>query len=105
MRAILKRDIYWLAGLLEGEGCFSLTNGYPRMSVAMTDRDVILQVCLLLCLPVLGPYKQTYPTGKPIYRCQVTGKRAVGIMLTLYPLLSMRRQASIQRCVLAWKVR
>lgn len=104
MKIILPRDVYWLAGLIEGEGSFSLTRGYPRVSVAMTDRDVIVHVCLLLCLPILGPYNQNYPNAKQVYRCQVTGRRAVGIMLTLYQFMSERRQASIRRCIAAWKL-
>lgn len=38
-------EIAWVAGLLEGEGCFGLRAGerakYPRVTCAMTDADVL----------------------------------------------------------------
>lgn len=39
---ILHLDLQWLAGLLEGEGCFQY-NGKPTPSIVvqMTDKDVI----------------------------------------------------------------
>jgi hypothetical protein len=37
-------DVIWLAGLLEGEGCFNIRpdkNNQVRVSIEMTDRDII----------------------------------------------------------------
>ncbi len=41
----------WLAGVLEGEGCFDLNRGdsrYPRVRVEMTDRDIIVRIKALV---------------------------------------------------------
>lgn len=45
-RIWLKDDIAWVAGLFEGEGCFSILkqrNGvhYPKAVISMTDADII----------------------------------------------------------------
>jgi len=43
-------DIIWLAGLLEGEGCFNVRpekNDQARVSVEMTDKDIIERVSRL----------------------------------------------------------
>lgn len=51
------KDIYWLAGLLEGEGAFcvrgKLSNdgskgAYPVIQVGSTDRDVIMRAAKLM---------------------------------------------------------
>lgn len=43
-------DIIWLAGLLEGEGCFNVRpekNGQARVSIEMTDKDIVERVSRL----------------------------------------------------------
>lgn len=94
------RDIYWLAGLLEGEGCFSSTKGYPSIMVKMVDRDVVERAHKIL-RPVefridgnevkgYGPYDDVRQRQ---YVAKIVGRRAVGWMMTLYPLMGRRRQA------------
>jgi len=34
-------DIAWLAGLLEGEGSFSIKNVSAEISIAMSDKDIL----------------------------------------------------------------
>ncbi len=39
-----QHEVIWLAGLLEGEGCFNVRkdkNMQPRVSIEMTDKDII----------------------------------------------------------------
>lgn len=46
------KEIYWLAGLLEGEGCFhayrqgrkKTPNPLVQVQVAMTDKDVVERI-------------------------------------------------------------
>lgn len=39
----------WLAGLFEGEGCFSIAkNGGTRVTIGMTDRDVVERINALI---------------------------------------------------------
>ncbi len=63
-------DLYWLAGLLEGEACFfPQTDKYPvGFCVETTDEDIIKRVCSLLgstyCKPTKrqNHHKQSYKT-------------------------------------------
>jgi hypothetical protein len=52
-----ENEIAWLAGILEGEGCFDYNNlgqskrtgsWYPRIRIEMTDKDVVEKVANLL---------------------------------------------------------
>lgn len=102
-------DIHWLAGLLEGEGCFSSTEGYPSIMVKMVDRDVIERAQAIL-RPVVfrnggndvrgyGPYDDTRQRQ---YVAKIAGRRAAGWMMTLYPLMGGRRQARIRNLLAMW---
>ena len=47
-------DIAWLAGLLEGEGCFRLDKGkYPIIRLGMGDEDVVVRAASLMKTRVL----------------------------------------------------
>jgi hypothetical protein len=45
--------------------------------------------------------RRTYP----IWRWVLTGPQAAGLMLTLYPLMTTKRQGEIRKTVLAWRQR
>lgn len=106
------RDISWMAGFLEGEGWFGertnkQQNGkyvyrHPIISVSGTDLDVIQKAAELFGKAVNGPYMAKKST-KPYWMTQITGKAAIGWMLTLYPILGSRRQAKIREIVTKFK--
>jgi hypothetical protein len=91
-------NLYWLAGLLEGEGSFmkptpSLPNR-PVISVQMTDEDVISRVANILgCSYYHVPSKN--PKWKDTFCIRVRGKKAVSWMNELRPLMGNRRQQQI----------
>jgi hypothetical protein len=92
-------QLYWLAGILEGEGCFNLVrNG--EIVIKMTDRDVIERVGRLfgdkkvLALPDPNPRHQTQ------YRVRLRGAPARKIMEQILPIMGERRAARI-RAILA----
>lgn len=97
-------DIAWVAGLLEGEGNFS----YPRLQrtiliqCAMTDVDVLKKLCRVVGGNLNGPYKYG-SNQKYFWRVTVTGSRAAGWMMTLYPLLGKRRRMQIRKALRIWK--
>ena len=92
------KDIIWLAGLLEGEGCFMLKNEkYPRIVLGMTDEDIIVRAATLM-------KSRIYLSGN-MYRVQVDGVKAVAWMMTLYTLLGKRRRESISKVIKIWKAR
>jgi hypothetical protein len=105
MNAITDLDeytLYWLAGLLEGEGSFSPgTPSEPsriRIYLHMTDEDVIARVASIFGVGYVHerPRKDHW---KPTYLTRVAGERAALLMKMIYPLMGQRRQAQIRRCL------
>jgi hypothetical protein len=94
----------WLAGIIEGEGTIGVAKGkYPVVAVVMSDGDVVRR-----CQEyaghgsVRGPYDR--PNGNlPLWGWKITGRHAAGLMMTIYPLMGIRRQAKIQECLTTWK--
>lgn len=102
-------EIAWLAGLLEGEGSFSTCKDNVHIQIAMTDRDVILRAHLLLHGNRLEPrqYTRQHKDGRigttSWWETRVTGRRAAGWMMTVYPLMGCRRKARIRELLNKWK--
>ena len=93
---IKTRDIIWLAGLLEGEGCFRLKEGkYPVITLGMTDEDVVVRVASLTKRKV-SHYRNVYDT-------RVYGARAISWMMTLYPYLGKRRRSMVASIIKFWR--
>jgi|SRR6185436_1993091 len=95
-------DLSWLAGLLEGEGSFMMGRNtvkgkiylYPKITVTMTDRDVIQRAADLLETSLYAiPNKRDDRLNQ--YRAQVNGTRAALIMSQLIPHLGNRRKSKI----------
>ena len=94
-------DIGYVAGLLEGEGTFGKHGGSIGLIVSMTDREPIEKIAALLKRPVyLGKF---LPSGKQVYITSATGNNAAAWMMTIYPLMSPRRQAKIRTMLAVWK--
>jgi hypothetical protein len=87
-------DLVWLAGLLEGEGCFDLHRGrYPRIRLGMTDRDVVERAADLMETRVRialhpAPIQASWHT-------ETSGTNAVRLMRLLLPHMGTRRSAKI----------
>lgn len=86
-------DLVWLAGLLEGEGTFDLHKGrYPRVRVAMSDRDVVGRAASLMGASIrmsIGTHH------KAMYHSEISGARATAIMTALLPYMGARRSSKI----------
>lgn len=87
-------DVIWLAGLLEGEGAFDLHRGkYPRVRLAMTDRDVVGRAATLMgCSIRLSLRPAPY---QPIWHAEVSGQKAVTVMRAILPFMGARRSGRI----------
>jgi hypothetical protein len=104
--------LHWLAGLLEGEGTFGTVNSrvagkcyrYPRVSVLMSDEDVILRVCKMWCVKPFS-YNPKPPSRKRLYRATKVGFAAAVMMRTLKPLMGTRRQEQITKALLEYDAR
>jgi hypothetical protein len=99
---IEKKTLYWLAGLLEGEGSFRAPSpSSPNqvvISVQMTDEDIIAKVAACF-----GTKYQFYRAKKEYHKnsyiATLKGSRAIEMMKLLYPLMGKRRQAQIDRAI------
>ncbi len=94
-------DVAWFAGVFEGEGCFSIErNGATRLTVAMTDRDIIERIHSLFpttqALTVVQPKpaKAGYGTPKLRYTWRIGQPDEVRrITELILPYLGERRSA------------
>jgi hypothetical protein len=99
---IAPQDLYWLAGLLEGEGTFiagppSVPRS-PAVQLSTADRDVVDRAAELLeCAVTIVPARRD--GWRTAYCVRVRGARAVAWMERLRPLLGNRRQEQIDRAV------
>ena len=99
-------DIAWIAGLLEGEGCFtnsSQSPHRPKIQLCMTDSDVVVRAAKLLKCHKVTEQKNLTKKNKKIYRATLYGRRAASWMMTLYPLMGERRQKRIEELLTLWK--
>lgn len=105
MRIERPEDLYWLAGYLEGEGCFDVPNKNcctVRITVESTDIQPIERVAKLMGSNVnQATYrKRVSKVENVIYRTSKSGAGAVEIMLQILPLLSPRRQIKVKECIM-----
>ena len=113
MITISDKDLYYIAGLLEGEGWFTLQNKhYPFIGLKMTDRDVIYKASNLMNIKTLiyfsdrrGLGSNGIMTNKVSYTLQVGGSLAVEWMIKLLPLMGSRRQSRIKEVLTVWSNR
>lgn len=116
LHVLSTRDIAWLAGLVEGEGCISIKRAARRsgnansihLHIGMTDWDVLDRAAAILGARVLGPYadsatRQDTYTRQGTYRVVVTQGLAASWLMTLYPLLGQRRQVAAREALAFWR--
>jgi hypothetical protein len=99
-------DIAWLAGLLEGEGCFWVGlkgKGSATISLSMTDREIVERAATLMGT-VARPGKQPKNVKwRQKFTVSVHGTVAASWMMTILPLMGARRAAKIIACLGVWK--
>lgn len=97
----------WLAGLLEGEGTFSMNSGYPRVSVQMSDPDVLERAREVMRAPGVWPKtpsaRDRLRGWSRMYATAVSGLRGAELMVTLRPLMGERRTREIDRALSAYE--
>ncbi|GAA0627456.1 hypothetical protein HPO96_37070 [Kribbella sandramycini] len=99
-RSLTSVQSAWLAGILDGEGCFDMTHSSPRLRVKMSDHDVVLRAAELMNARVhIEPPRQQH--HKPCMVAQVHGDDAVAVMRAVLPHLGARRTAKVTEIILA----
>ena len=96
------KKLHWVAGFLEGEGCFHV-GGRTSMAAAQVQIEPLEKVQRILGGTINGPYSTKNPKRKPFFSWRLNGVPAIAAMLTLFSLLSPKRKAAITRAVQEWK--
>lgn len=99
------KDLYWAAGIMEGEGYFGVRRTADLvMQLCMTDKDVVDRFHTLFGVGSRAESK--LPSGKTAYWWMSTNQRqTAGLMMTLLPLMGVRRAAKIIDCIQKWKLK
>ena len=97
------KDINWLAGFLEGEGSFMMTrNGkksrMPRLTASQKQRWPLEKVLSIIRLGNVH-----YIESIDMYFYNLYCNNAIQWMMTLYSLMSPRRQEQIRKVIELWK--
>ena len=98
-----EKDRWWLAGWLEGEGSITWdSKGVPKVCVEATDKDVVEKGGRLMGAGAIQFSKRKQPHHKDTWVVRVRGKKAILLMLDLYPYMGERRRARIQEVILEY---
>jgi hypothetical protein len=97
---LIEAEFWWLVGILEGEGFFDYNNGTQRISVAMTDLDIIQKVSSIFTKISGREYAirhRHYAKAEytELYEVHVFGQTAREILLMIVPHMSARRRQRI----------
>lgn len=97
-------QLYWAAGIIEGEGTFIHTRNYLTLRVAMTDEDIINRLQAIFNFGKIIKRKPLKSNEKLMFIWSVTKQvHAAGLMMTLLSLMGKRRSDKIKECLKIWK--
>lgn len=93
---ISSAEVAWVAGILEGEGCWTGSGNKWRIAVRMTDVDIIERLHTLTGVGTIGKSEAPKPKHRQCYYWFVT-KDIDKLWLTnlVLPWLGVRRSAKI----------
>ena len=93
----------WLAGYLEGEGCFRMSGGRerwlgsPEVIAVSVDQDVMMRAARIMDTAVKKrPLPSNHLGSRPLWVVRVYGDRALRVMEHVLPYMGERRSAKIQ---------
>lgn len=98
---ITTNQIHWIAGLLEGEGSFGF-HKTPTIQLNMIDLDVIEKVRYII-KPDANIGLIQRPSNQTQYKINISSIKAIEWMMTIYPLMSLRRKQQIQFVLDQWR--
>jgi len=96
-------QIAWLAGILEGEGSFKLNDNSANIQLNMTDEDTVKKVARLFNRQYSENRSPERVGHKRLYYVNIMGTPAIEWMMTIYSLMSYRRQEKIREIITSWK--
>lgn len=89
----------WLAGILEGEGCFYFKRT-PMVKLSMTDEDVVERAAKLVGKQCRKANRPTV-SGKSVYLLEIHGEKAIRLMESILPYMGGRRSNKIREVLIA----
>jgi hypothetical protein len=99
-------ETWWLAGLLEGEGSFTInrtkTWSYPVIAVEMCAEDTVARVARVLGSRRVTLRRPNNERWNLTFTTAVAGAAAARWMRTLRPLMGLRRTAAIDAALAAY---
>jgi len=99
MNNITELELAWLAGLLEGEGCFShKSSNAMYINCSMTDEDIIRKIESIIGEGSVTTYQK--PDRKRVWTWRTGNRRTViDLCKLLLPYMGERRSAKIQEMI------
>jgi hypothetical protein len=94
-----EQETLWLAGLFEGEGCFTTRRNRHeiRIALSMTDEDVVLKAAIAVGGPSVRVHSRKRKVHyKPTFEFELVGDRAVTFCQRILPFMGQRRKARIE---------
>lgn len=101
MKSLSDPNLYWMVGLLEGEGCFHdspASKGgkrYPRIVLHMTDEDIIDRF-VKLTGAAKCELRPRLPHHKVHFAATISGPKAINLMRLVMNHMGKRRQERIR---------
>ena len=97
----------WLAGLLEGEGCFQIRRtpkGSLQVGVRlnMCDRDVVERAAMLAEAAIVRTHVPKNPKHNTTHYFYISGNGAIRTMMIILPFMGERRTAKIKSIITVW---
>jgi hypothetical protein len=104
-------EIGWIAGFLEGEGCFQVLgrkNKTPRIDTCQVDIGPIDRLHDRFGGHMWqedrgGVYGRYTGNRQPLWKWYITGSPAIQIMMTIWPLVGIKRREEIEKVIAIWK--
>jgi hypothetical protein len=111
--SLTETEVAWLAGLLEGEGCFYFNprkkNPDTKIQLSMTDKDIVERVAKMFSTTIAtllpDPRDIHHLRTKNYYRTYICGVKVRAAMRAIRPFMGRRRTAAIDRQFQAWESR
>lgn len=93
--SISEVDLAYIAGILEGEGSFTLRRKNVVVRCDMTDSDIILRLKSIVGFGHVNSRAPAKPGYKPVFMYTVSGKPAISLCNQIYKFMGNRRQSRI----------
>lgn len=100
------KDLYWAAGFIDGGGHSDFSSGSPKIAATQKSRELLDRLVLLFGGNVRYCPEKIYESGKTrkaVHVWELMSNYAIGVMMTLYPLMSQKRQNEYKEIIHIWK--